>query len=107
MTRGTRQEVVECDTERLYGSIPEAIKYLQEVHRQHPNATLEEHWTGYEDMEMRFLYYRPETDTEYTIRKIEEDNAKSHYAEQEAKRKDLADKTKKLKEMAKEWGVEL
>ena len=66
-----REQVVaclDCDTERLYGSLLEAATYLMEIHALYPDATLEENWTGYEDMDMRFTWWRDETDEEEKVR---------------------------------------
>ncbi len=43
---------VDCDTKRLYGDIAGAIAYLKEIAEQYKGTdiTLEEEWTGYEDM---------------------------------------------------------
>lgn len=54
-----------CDTDKLYGSLDTAIKYLQSVKKTHPQASLDEHWTGYEDMQMRFVWSEIETDDEH------------------------------------------
>jgi len=68
MKRLTVNEEIDADTGKLYGPISEAIKYLQEVQKQHPTATLDEKWTGYEDMYMRFVWTREENDKEYEDR---------------------------------------
>lgn len=57
---------IDCDTDKLYHhDLGVAIQYLVEIKTQYPNASLDEKWTGYEDMYMRFVYDRPETDDEY------------------------------------------
>jgi hypothetical protein len=61
-------EYLDCDTSRLYDDLPKAIEYLKEVHQKYPEASLHEHWTGYEDMEMVFIYSRPETEEEEKTR---------------------------------------
>jgi predicted dehydrogenase len=61
-------EHLDCDISRLYGSLDEAIAYLQEVKQKHPTVCLYENWTGYEDMEMVFEYIREETQEEYESR---------------------------------------
>lgn len=63
--RATVEREIDCDTDRLYGSLPGAIAYLQEIHAKYPEAMLDEHWTGYEDMTMRFAWSEPQTDEEY------------------------------------------
>jgi hypothetical protein len=66
--RRTVEEFVYADCERLYGPWDVAIAYLQELREKYPTATLEEKWTGYEDMEMRVSWSRPETDEEMAER---------------------------------------
>jgi hypothetical protein len=73
MKQGQKQNVEvreDVDTERLYGNIDGAIKYLEEIRDKFKgtNITLDEHWTGYENMEMNFLWTRLETDEELTRR---------------------------------------
>ncbi len=63
--RATVEREVDCDTNRLYGPLDGAIAYLQAVKAEHPKAQLDEHWTGYEDMYMRFAWSEPQTDEEY------------------------------------------
>jgi len=62
------ERVIECDTKRLYGPLFMAIAYLHEIQQLEPTATLEEEWSGYEDMELRFVYHNAETDEEYQTR---------------------------------------
>jgi hypothetical protein len=57
-----------CDTRRLYGSFDEAIAYLNELKQICPTGNLSEIWTGYEDMEMSYVFSREETDTEFETR---------------------------------------
>lgn len=61
-----------ADTARLYGPLPEAIKYLQEVMAEFPTAELGEHWAGHEDMELQFSYQRAETAAEVDKRLADE-----------------------------------
>jgi hypothetical protein len=65
---------VDCETNRLYGSLDGAIAYLQEIKEQYKdtNIVLDENWTGYEDMQMRFVYTRLENDEEYEARIAQE-----------------------------------
>lgn len=69
MRPGTARAIVErevdCDTGKLYGPLPGAIAYLQEIAAKYPKAELDEKWTGYEDMYMRFAWSEPQTDEEY------------------------------------------
>ena len=66
---GTARAIVErevdCDTNRLYGNILGAIAYLGEIKEKYPEAQLDEKWTGYETMYMRFAWSEPQTDEEY------------------------------------------
>jgi hypothetical protein len=75
----------DCDTGRLYGSIDDAISYLAEMRdkfRDCDRFGLEEHWTGYEDMEMVFSYYREESDEEFARRLDEEERQRVRAAEE-------------------------
>lgn len=73
-----------CDTSRLYGSLDDAILYLTEIKAAHTGVaiSLDEHWYGYEDMMMQFVYQRLETDEELQSRL--RDIAAKKKAEQEA-----------------------
>jgi hypothetical protein len=65
----TVEREIDCDTDKLYHSdLGVTISYLQEINLKHPTASLDEKWTGYEDMYMRFIYYTPESDDEYERR---------------------------------------
>lgn len=92
------EQYLTCDTDRLYGSLSEAIKYLQEVYKEHPEATLYENWTGYEDMSMVFSFSRLETDEEYALRIEREEmvrkNREKEKAREEQRKKDLAELTR-------------
>lgn len=93
---------VDCDTDRLYGSIGQAIKYLKEVQEQYKgyDISLFEHWTGYEDMEMKFVYFRDETNEEMN-RRIEErkrqQELEKEWAQKEEDRKKRLEQYEKLK----------
>ncbi len=78
------ERVIDADTDRLFGEIKGAIKYLQEIAAAHPNrkVVLDEHWTGYEDNEFRFLYDEPETDEEHQDR-VARELAKEEYDERQ------------------------
>ena len=87
-----------CDTGKLYASLPEAIAYLQQIAAQHsdkPDLSLDEHWTGYEDMDMRFTYTGPESDEDYNRRIIQEEY-------QEKRDREAAEKCAKQKSYEKE-----
>ena len=82
---------VDCDVQVLYGPLQAAADYLTAVLRAHPglDIRLDEKWTGYEDMYMRFVYERDETDEEYADRQERE---QLEAADREIKR--LADESK-------------
>lgn len=99
--RRTVEVAIDCDTSRLYGPLADAIAYLQEVLAAHPEAaglSLDEHWTGYEDMEMRFVYARPETDEEYE-RRLQLEREEAQHRAAEARRATL--RAEKQKAIAK------
>lgn len=79
------EEVIDCDIGRMFDDLPDVIIYLQEVIEAHPGKKLvfDEHWTGYEDNEFRFIYHRPETDEEV---------AKRHEQEEEKRRRAQVEK---------------
>ncbi len=97
----TIDQEVDCDTGRLYGDIDGAIAYLIEMRDRHrgTDISLDEHWTGYEDMEMRFVYSRLETDEEFAQR-LEDEERIRRVAEaertREAQRKRDLDEYKRL-----------
>ena len=93
------QRTERCNTDRLYGPIDEAIEYLKEVKARHPEAQLDEHWTGYEDMEIRFVWFGLETDQEYYSRRSLE-REKSQREEQERLRKKHAEDTETRRQIA-------
>lgn len=103
--RGWIHVIRPVDTERLYGPIPVAIKYMQEIQAEfghHKDLTLLENWTGYEDMEMSFSFSRLETDEEFTSRleqerKVREEQDRKRQVENLKK-----DKQKQIKALQKE-----
>jgi hypothetical protein len=107
--RATVEREAECDTDRLYGPLDNAIAYLREVYEQHPQATLDEHWTGYEDMEMRFAWNELQSDEEY-IRTLEgtlsyhSHRRHAREAEREAKRTNLERQRAQIDQQLKELG---
>jgi len=77
---------IDCDTEKLYHSdLGVAIQYLVDIKAQYPKASLDEKWTGYEDMYMRFVYTRPETTDEFYRRLQCELNFETRQREQRNK----------------------
>lgn len=105
MERRKVEEVVDCNHDRLYGSLDEAIKYLQEVREKYPQAQLEEYWYGYEDMCLRFTYLRDETDKEFEQRKemqrIYEENVKREKEREKLKKEKLKQIEALKKELAR------
>lgn len=103
---------VDADTDRLYGDIDKAILYLAEVRDQYQGKTLDgisldEHWTGYEDMEMTFVYYREETDEELS-RRLEQEAAEKRYQEKLNRESEQRSKdVKELKRLASKLGYRL
>lgn len=104
--RRTITERIDTDTGRLYGPLPDAIAYLQEVQAKYPgtNISLEEHWTGYEDMDMTFSYTRPETDDEMAAR-LEKERRRNDEAACEAVRvADRQESRKQYEALKREFG---
>lgn len=89
---------IPADLDRLYGPIPDAIEYLQEVYAEHPNATLDEHWEGYENMAMTFSFMREETDEEFEHR-LRKEKAERLSLERESRRQLL--RKQKMAQMVK------
>jgi len=98
------EERIDCDTSRLYNSLDDAIKYLQHIKSIYPTASLDEHWTGYEDMEMTFVFYRDETDDEMLARleKIKRDEERA--AEEREKAALREQRYKQYASLKKEFG---
>ena len=92
----------DADTDRLYGSLDNAIKYLGEVRKKLPTANLEEHWHGYEDMTMVFSYVRVETSQEYNQRMRSEFYLYGVQLDKLEKDKKIKEKTDKIKALQKE-----
>lgn len=95
---------ITADTNRLYGTLDDAIAYLQEVKATHPNASLSEYWYGYEDMAMVFEWEDIETDQEFdrrqsTLKMIEE--VEREKREEEDRKREYE---KKLEALKKEYG---
>ena len=70
MTRLRILENVATDTSRLYGTLDDAISYLEELKEEYGSNChgLEENWIGYEDMTMSVVIEREESDWEYERR---------------------------------------
>ena len=99
---------LECNTERLYGTLDEAIKYLTEMSEKLPkDATLEEHWTEYEDMDLAFSWTSPETYKEYHDRLALEKASQEQEilkTEREAERQRDFKELDRLKKKLGVWG---
>ena len=63
--RARIEREIPCDTDVLYGPLDKAITYLESIKRDYPSARLDENWTGYEEMYMRFVWTSEQTDEEY------------------------------------------
>ena len=99
--------IVDCDTSILYGPLDKAIEYLKKIHSEHPNVQLEEEWTGYEKMHMRFLGEQDETDQEMNFREMNERDKKKKEADIAAERKRIENAKKEVKTFAKSLGVNI
>jgi K+/H+ antiporter YhaU regulatory subunit KhtT len=56
-------------------TLKEAAAYLARMaEKLPPDAFIDEHWTGYEDMKIRVISLRKETDQEYAVRKQQEES---------------------------------
>lgn len=109
MAKKTLTMMVDCDTDRLYGPIADAIVYLREIAAAHPDQvlSLHEHWTGYEDMEMCFVYQRLETDDEFAERrKVERKEAAEARRKEEAEQARMT-KQAQVRKMARDLGMEV
>lgn len=97
---------VDCDTQRLYGPLPDAAKYLLEVAAGYPGSDihLTENWTGYEDMNMQFEYSREETDKECAARTERDRLVRQMAAEHAARSAVLRDKEKQYEKLRRELG---
>lgn len=95
----------DADTQRLYGTLDDAISYLQEMKAKLPaDASLEEHWTGYEDMELRFVWYREETDVEYLDRMSAEEERRREEIRKKEEDRQKAERRKAWEELNREFG---
>jgi hypothetical protein len=96
---------VDCDKDRLYGNIDGAIKYLQEIKEKYPSdIVLDEHWTGYEDMTMRFVYCRDETDEEYNRRLADEAAKAEIFRRAQIEEKAKNERRKEYERLSREFG---
>lgn len=98
------EERIDADTDRLYGPLDQAIAYLCEIKARHPEAMLDEHWEGYEDMTMTFVWDRAETseETEYRLAREKELAAReTQRAQDEAARNE---RRKQWEKLSREFG---
>lgn len=107
MTKKKQKVLVEHDFDwsRINGAdLNDAALYLTELAKKHPGAVIDEHWTGYEDMTIRLVSYRDETDNEYTARlKLEaEKTAWAKKVAQEEKARE--DRRKVYQTLKREFG---
>jgi hypothetical protein len=80
--RLTIEQEINCDYAKLFNNdLNVAISYLSEMHSKYSHLgtiSLDECWTGYEEMHMRFVLTRLENDEEYNHRlKFEQEIAET------------------------------
>lgn len=100
LKRGRVEREIACDTDKLYGPLSQAIDYLKTIQKTHPQASLDEHWTGYEDMYMRFAWSEEETDQEYL--KNLQSCLWDRKRKEEKHNQEIADKQKRIAKLEKE-----
>ena len=67
-TQRRQVEVSKTVDDRIYGPLPGAIAYLQELLAENPNQTLYFGTDGYDRAVAEVIYRRPETDEEFEDR---------------------------------------
>lgn len=87
------EETVNIDTDLLYGDIDGAIAYLKKLSHEYKakgfaKISLQEHWFGYEDMEIILNCQRKETDREHSIRLNAEKEEKNRLEEERKKKQE-------------------
>lgn len=105
MLRQTLIRRENVDTDRLYGSLPEAIKYLQEIEAQGVAKSLEEYWEGHENMYMAFCWEELENDVEYASRIDKEKYYMGLQRKWQNSKKRKAEGQKKLAALKKQYGL--
>lgn len=98
---------LDVDTNRLYGTLSEAIAYLQEVqsaNKDKPDLSLTENWTGYEYMDMIFTYSTLETDEEFEFRLQLEEYRRKEVEKAAAREKQRQLDLKELKRLQDKLG---
>lgn len=94
---------VELDTDKLYGNLDDAIKYLQDIRKMDNQLQIVEDWTGYEDMELVFEKIVIETQEEFYARITPAYNAYcDRFRHQEAVTKKAEDTERALYKKLKE-----
>lgn len=85
--------------------LPEAAEYLTQLAKSLPkDAYIEEHWTGYEDMEIRVVSFRPETDEEYRGRKKQEEWQREYEEKEQARKAERDRRREEYLRLKKEFG---
>lgn len=85
--------------------LSEAADYLRVLATGLPvDACLDEHWTGYEDMTMRVISYRDETDEEYARRLAAEAEAEKWRLEEERADRERAARREEYLRLKREFG---
>jgi hypothetical protein len=92
---------VDCDFDRMTGSIDDAIRYLEEIRDQYgdKDVRFNVESQGYDGFDMEFFYMREEDDDSYEFRMelLERDLARKAEEERKAtERMKIADEIKRL-----------
>jgi hypothetical protein len=85
-------------------TLKDAAEYLNALaQRLPPDAVIDEHWSGYEDMTIRVISYRDETDEELAKREIIARNRAEWEAKRAAQEKDRAERLAQYRRLRKEF----
>jgi hypothetical protein len=110
MAMGDRKKIEvihhEFDWKNLDGhTLKNAAEYLLSLAKDlPPTAVLDEHWSGYEDMEIRVMSWRDETDEEYEKRMQEELRAAEYQKKKDAEEKARKDRLEQYHRLKREFG---
>lgn len=86
-------------------TLKNAANYLLELsERLPPHAFIDEHWYGYEDMEIRVLSYRDETDEELDKRLKQEEIDQERIREELKRSSEREKRRQEYLELKKEFG---
>jgi hypothetical protein len=86
-------------------TLKDAAKYLVALARKlPPDAVIDEHWSGYEDMTIRVISYRDETDEELAKREIIERKRAEWEANRAAQEKARVERLSQYHWLRKEFG---